>query len=346
MINRALIFSLLLFSLASPSPFLPHFTAACATPSPSAPARPVESSSGKVSAPPATSPGTAPSVVFPPPPSQGTPEKKPGEEAKGEKGSGKGSTVTVRQQADHLSYNDKTKMYHMWGRVKIWREDAVLTADEAEYSSQEEAARVWGRPKLVNPEVTLTGKEIVVFYKDKTALVRGDVSLIYKKNPEKEKSSGGAPPRGKADGGNQKPKEKKKGKDVLGQSPVLLTAPEIMYNWKEKMAVATGRVRIVQEEKIALADRLTFFETGEISILEGNVILQRGKKDSLTCDKLTMFGKREEAVAEGNVRGSFEVKKEEKEKGKEKPPSQVASGGRKVEVQEGEGVLVEGEVVP
>jgi len=214
----------------------------------------------------------------------------------------------VHQEADRLEYDDRQKIMHLYGHVKLWQGSSVLVCDHAIYYLTTEEAEAGGHLKMTNPQSILTGKELHVFYKKKLAVVNGNVKLVYT------------------------PKEKETPKKMISSAPITMTANELQYDWGRKIATAKGDVLMVQKGRKAWGDTAVFEEILEKLTLDGHVKLFRPPKDTLVCDHLVYELKTDNAVATGHVVATFWVR--QKEETSPKPakfsPAARLEGGKRV----------------
>ncbi|MDO8444551.1 MAG: lipopolysaccharide transport periplasmic protein LptA [Deltaproteobacteria bacterium] len=109
-----------------------------------------------------------------------------------------------------------------------------------------------------------------------------------------------------------------KGNVVAKQQDVTITSNELMAtygdNGKElKDVLATGNVRITQQNKIAAAERALFLNAERKIILTGNPKVWQGK-DIITGEKIIYFLDEDRTIVEGGqerVRATIHPKKEE-----------------------------------
>lgn len=109
-----------------------------------------------------------------------------------------------------------------------------------------------------------------------------------------------------------------KGNVVAKQQDVTITSNELMAtygdNGKElKDVLASGNVRITQQNKIAAAERALFLNAERKIILTGNPKVWQGK-DIITGEKIIYFLDEDRTIVEGGqerVRATIHPKKEE-----------------------------------
>lgn len=215
----------------------------------------------------------------------------------------KAEFVTVHQEADKLDYDDKAKIMHLEGHVKLWQPDSTLFADKATYYLNTEEAEADGNIKMTNPDGTITGDHLHMYYREKRVVVEKNVSLLITKQFSVEE----------------------KNSEFVDKSPVTVTADSVEYKWGDKIANADGHVTVTQKGRKAWGDHGVYDEKADQLTMDGNVKLFRPPKDTLYSDHLVFLMKTNKATAEGHVHGTFLVKKESD---KSVPPSkkQTTSG--------------------
>lgn len=109
-----------------------------------------------------------------------------------------------------------------------------------------------------------------------------------------------------------------KGNVVARQKDITITSNELIATYvndgKElKEVLATGNVRVTQQDKIAVADSALFLNTDRKIILTGNPKVWQGK-DVVSGDKIIYFLDEDRTIVEGGqkrVRATIHPKKEE-----------------------------------
>lgn len=211
----------------------------------------------------------------------------------------KSSMTMVHQEADRLEYDDKLKVMHLSGHVRLWQGDMLLQCDHAVYNLNSQEAEADGDLKMTGPDGSVTGDKLHVYYKDKVATVDGHVLLTYV-------------PKKKTKPAEENPKTKTGKNQLSTNEPVTMTADELQYDWSAKVATASGNVILTQKDRKAYGDHAVFLENPEQLTMDGNVKLFRPPKDTLLCDHLVYQLESDHAVAEGHVSGTFLVKQQTK----------------------------------
>ncbi|MBI2263675.1 MAG: LPS export ABC transporter periplasmic protein LptC [Armatimonadetes bacterium] len=197
--------------------------------------------------------------------------------------------------ADHLTYNEKTKLYRIWGKVRMTQDEIVVTTKEASYDARKQVAFMTGGVTITQPGTVVTADKGTIYLNQKKTVLSGNVRAIYDRSNETGKSPG-------------RPSGRSGGARFREAGRTVLTANDLEYFWAKKDGTARGDVRVVQADKTATSDTASYFGKDDIIVLESNVQLTRAPKDVLNCDKVTMHIRTDLVEAEGNVRGRFEVK--------------------------------------
>jgi len=204
----------------------------------------------------------------------------------------KAEFVTVHQEADKLDYDDKAKIMHLEGHVKLWQPDSTLFADKATYYLNTEEAEADGNIKMTNPDGVITGDHLHLYYREKRVVVEKNVELVVTKQF------------------NIDPKNA----EFVDKTPVTVTADSVEYKWGDKIAKAEGHVTVTQLGRKAWGDHGVYDEKIDELTMDGNVKLFRPPKDTLYSDHLVYLLKTNKATAEGHVHGTFLVAKESNKK--------------------------------
>jgi lipopolysaccharide export system protein LptA len=191
----------------------------------------------------------------------------------------------VQLSSDHLSGDDNTKDFQLWGNVKIEQEDSVLTSDNATFNSKSKIAVASNNVKFTRPGSILTGDKVTIYYEEKRGIWEGNVHLVQEKTGEKE-------------GEQQEMKD----------GPVDLYCDTLEFFWeKPRKAIANSNVKVHQKDKHAYGDKGTYTEKPQTILVEGNVRLEKDDGSWMTCDQLTIHVKEETVEADGHVKGSMLV---------------------------------------
>jgi lipopolysaccharide export system protein LptA len=119
-----------------------------------------------------------------------------------------------------------------------------------------------------------------------------------------------APRRPQATGPKRKPTSAKPGKPGRGAKPrderVHLTADYLKYDRKARRALATGKVKIVQEDTVIRTEEVQFDQAAKVSYMNQPVhVTQRTKGEApttLNAKRMTTYHREKRLLAEGEVR--------------------------------------------
>lgn len=177
----------------------------------------------------------------------------------------------VQFWADQVDYDDAQKRIRMVGRVKFVSEGATLTAPYAEFHTEKQIGEFQGGVKMVGEKSTATGREMKVWYGDSRVILKGDVRIISQNS---EDSS---------------------------DEPTVVLAKELEYNWEDEEGVARGGVKMRQGAKRAFSDRAEIYQKTNQVLLLGNVRVEQGNGDWLTCQRAVYDTEKQTVRAEGGV---------------------------------------------
>lgn len=176
------------------------------------------------------------------------------------------------ESADFLRYDADEEMYYLDGNVVFSHRNIRLYCDHAVYDYDANAAEATGNPRVVDPETTITGDVIEANFDDEIATVVGNVTVVTQKKPEE-----GEERVAEGDSGNDDPP---RDLSELHEKKSTITCDKLVYEYAEDVdrITATGRVKAVQEERTAYADRAVYEGTTELLTVTGNVriITDRG----------------------------------------------------------------------
>jgi len=160
---------------------------------------------------------------------------------------------TVEGRADVLKtlWGDKTQVL-MKGNVKFTSTDTVLTSDEVTYDKQTKTAASPGKISVTNPDCDLTGDKGTADFNKKLIVVEGNVTMLAKPKKTDEKTD--------PDSVKAKLNE-----------PTTITCPRIQYQYKDKIATATGGVNFKQAKRSGSAQKAVYDQKKELLTLTGDV---------------------------------------------------------------------------
>ncbi|MCE5315306.1 MAG: hypothetical protein ABFD49_10000 [Armatimonadota bacterium] len=182
------------------------------------------------------------------------------------------------------------------GNVKLVHGDTALTSDKIEYDGNAKTAQSPGAVKITDPECDITGDKGFADFKKKLGTVEGSVimRLKPKRTPEEEKA--------RQDKDNENINAKLK-------EPTTITCKKLEYQYKNKIATATGGVVFKQEKRTASADKAVYDRKTEVLILTGNVkaIYEDGQTFSSPDWIKISLKKGDEWMDAPNASGSFKT---------------------------------------
>jgi len=209
----------------------------------------------------------------------------------------------IKYSADASSYKweGQDKILVLKGGVKFIQGDTVILADKVDYRESTRTAVASGNLKIYDDQNTITGETCTVNFKDKKSVLAGGVRLIAKPKPKPEikpDTSAAAKPTS----------FREEMKDE-----VEITCDKIEYWYKEKRAVVSTPLKMVQKTRTLTADSATYLGKDEIVQLVGNVKGTDEKdRHSFSAPKVTISLKKDDEWIEAEkATGSFYVKEEE-----------------------------------
>ncbi len=236
----------------------------------------------------------------------------------------------------HPTGNDDPKVYYSYGaldyttvdeRLLLTKsvifeyKDTIFKSDKVLYDRKEKIASSPSPVQLDDAQNTITGERGTAFYKLKTAKIEGNVKIIARPKP-----------------GN--PQSPRKGLRKDFDSPVEILCNSVNYNWKNKIAIPEGNIRIsfsIKKNKKTqkwnvTSDTMQYDGNTETVQLKGNVKARADNGDKLSGDSGTVILK--EGIEElkiGQASGNFDsdqIDEDEKPEKKETPPpTEKKTGG-------------------
>lgn len=186
----------------------------------------------------------------------------------GEKDDLLGGNVDVKILAQNFSGEANSNEFHIWGNVRLEKDEATLEADDIKFNARTNIAVASGNVVFSQPGTVLSGNTVTVEYKEKKGVWAGNVKIVQTKAPEKGTA-----------------KLQKTFKD----GPVTIVSDTLEFTWNEPgRVVAGGRVKATQKDKHVYADTATYISSPQSLTLAGNVQLRRDDGSSLICEKLIM----------------------------------------------------------
>ncbi len=177
----------------------------------------------------------------------------------------------VKIFSEQLSYDRKTELATLIGKVKILQEDTTITTERVRHDSKGKISHIEEPFTLVqvkppDPKTTLNGDKMTFYHNEKRVFVEGRVKLKREGVPE-TKASG--------------PTKREKVKAALKKEDTRIESEKMTYWTDRKDADFVGKVHAYQKEKKAQGDH-AFLNNAEDKIsMDGNVTLTQIKGDWL-----------------------------------------------------------------
>lgn len=208
----------------------------------------------------------------------------------------------VKYSADMSSYrwDGDDRILVLKGNVEFVQGDTTLLADKVDYRESTRTANATGSLTIRDGRSTITGDLCTMSFENKKGSIEGSVRMVVKPKPRAENVPDSKPQSLKSE----------------WKDEVVITCAKVDYFYKEKKAVASSQVTIVQKSKVITADSATYLGKEEIVQLIGNV-KGRDEKDkhTFTAPKVTISLKEnDEWIEAEKASGSFYVKEEEEPK--------------------------------
>lgn len=147
-------------------------------------------------------------------------------------------------------------IYTITGNVVIKHLDTVLTSNMVEYTeSKDKKTRVAvaeGNLKIVNPENEITGTKATADLNARTTVVDGNVKLVSKGKPQASE------------------KNAQSTKAQLSE-PATITCNRMEYQYRKKIATATGTLKITQKGRVLTGDKAIYDVNQELVTMTGGV---------------------------------------------------------------------------
>jgi lipopolysaccharide export system protein LptA len=148
------------------------------------------------------------------------------------------------------------------GSVKITSEDTTLTTALATYNKTTSVANAPGRVRIEDAQNTVVGDRGMAFYKPRDARIAGNVTITVKPKANSRNAPEGSLRR-------------------EFNAPATITCDNVDYNWRDRIAVATGRLTLRYKDRTVTADKAVYYGKEERVVLTGSVHYTRsGRKDN------------------------------------------------------------------
>jgi lipopolysaccharide assembly outer membrane protein LptD (OstA) len=192
-------------------------------------------------------------------------------------------------------------------KVEIPEDNLLLFADRVELDEEAKVAKAMGKVRLARgEEMSLSSETLTVDINEDKAVCTNNVRMVYKSKPKPTEPQS-HPNNGKND-------------NTPEVKVTTLTCERLEYDLTDKMATATGKLRIDYDNGNATAEKAIFLEADKLMTLEGKVSISvKGESNvALTMEKITINIETGELNGD-KPRGRISVPRGEK-KTEAKPP--------------------------
>ncbi len=182
------------------------------------------------------------------------------------------------------------------GNVVFTQEDTKIQSAYVEWDRKAETALFPGKVTITTPEAVATSDKGQAFFKKRIGILEGSVNMIY--TPKEEKPVD--------------PKDKEDPQTSL-RKETTMTCTKLEYDYKNKIAVATGGVTIIQKERTVTADKVIFDQKQELLTLNGNVkvVDDQGQEFNAPGEAKISIKKGQEWIEAPNPTAKFKVEMDE-----------------------------------
>jgi len=181
------------------------------------------------------------------------------------------------------------------GNVLFTQEDTKIESGYVEWDRKAETAVFPGKVTITTPEAVATSDKGQAFFKKRLGVLEGSVNMLYTPKEEKPVDT----------------KDKENPQTSL-RKETTMTCTKLEYDYKNKIAVATGGVTIKQKERTVTADKVVFDQKQELLSLNGNVkvVDDQGQEFNAPEAKISIK-KGQEWIEAPNSAGKFKVEMDE-----------------------------------
>ena len=202
----------------------------------------------------------------------------------------------INYSADTYSYRwqGEDRVLSLTGNVKFIHGDTTVQADKVDYREITKTAVASGNLKITDLQNVIAGSKCTVNFKDRKATITGNVRIV-----STPKRTAG------------KPNESKAIQDLRDE--VVVTCDSVDYYYKEKKAVVSSPLKIVQKSRVVTADSAVYYSKDDILELVGNVKANDEKdKDSFSAPKAKIsFKENDQWLQAEKAGGTIYVKEDE-----------------------------------
>lgn len=177
----------------------------------------------------------------------------------------------VRILSESLSYDRKTELATLVGKVKILQEDTTITTERVRHDAKAKISFIelpftLIQEKAPDPKTTLNGDKMTFYHNEKRVYVEGSVKLKRQGMPEARPNE---------------PTKRDKVKTALKKEDTYIESEKMTYWTDRKDAEFTGKVHAYQKEKKATGDHALLNNSQDKITMDGNVVLTQIKGDWL-----------------------------------------------------------------
>lgn len=184
----------------------------------------------------------------------------------------------IYYQHDMAQYDTQTEQLVMSGNVVFEYKDTVFKSQKVLYNRPERIASSPVAVQLDDSQNTITGDRGTAYYKRTTAKIEGNVKIVAR--PEQPSKTGASA------------KSLRKEFD----SPVTITSRNVTYNWKTRIAVPAGDIKITFTLKnkkgpklwTVTSDTMEYRGKTETAYLRGNVHASNKDGEKFDADNATV----------------------------------------------------------
>lgn len=201
----------------------------------------------------------------------------------------------VRIFSEQLTYDRKSELAILVGKVRILQEDTTITTEKVQHDSKAKISFIEVPFTLVqekdpDPKTTLNGDQMTFYHNEKRVFVEGSVKLKRDGVPEAQAPDG---------------TKREKVKTALKKEDTYIESEKMTYWTDRKDADFTGKVHAYQKEKKATADHALLDNSRDKIFMDGNVVLTQIKGDWLVREGIVDTSKpdpeRDKVIKESTV---------------------------------------------
>jgi lipopolysaccharide assembly outer membrane protein LptD (OstA) len=207
--------------------------------------------------------------------------------------------VTYQAKLMKAMWGDRTKVI-LTGGVKFTHGDTILTCEEIQYDREENTAVSPGKVSVSDPQCEITAEKGAVYFKKRLGVLEGNVVMLIK-------------PRQEEDRANVQAREDKESIRAKFSKPTTVTCSKLEYDYRSKVATASGGVTLRQERRTVTAEKLIYDDKNQLVTLIGNVkgVDEEGQTFQSPDKVVICIKKGSEWMEAPNATATFKVEVEE-----------------------------------